>query len=216
MRRAAPRRRSVPAGRQPPRVRMRLLAASSGRWFLLGAAGLDLETEPAAGELAAEDLDHARIELAAGAAAKLGDRLLHGDARAVGAVAAHRVIGVADGDDPGPEGDFATRTAVRVAAAVVALVACAHEVGDRHHRGSGGEDPLADLAVALDDLALDRVERSGLAQDRLRYGDLADVVQLGAADCHLEVLAGEPHCAPDTLGQGRDLVHVLGKVRLAL
>ena len=61
------------------------------------------------GEGLAEVLDDSGIKLGAGAAAKLGDRgfLIH---RApVGAVAGHRVVCIADGDDPGAERDLIAR-----------------------------------------------------------------------------------------------------------
>ena len=79
----------------------------------------------------AERRDERGVELAARAAAQLVERLLLAEHGAVGARLAHRAEGVADGDDPRAERDLVAGQPVRVAAAVPALVARAHERGDR-------------------------------------------------------------------------------------
>ena len=74
---------------------------------------------PAAAARAAQDAerrDERRVELAAGAAAQLVERLLLAEHRAVGARLAHRAEGVADRDDPRAERDLVAGQAVGVAA----------------------------------------------------------------------------------------------------
>src|SRR3954451_20234697 len=61
------------------------------------------------------------------AALQHGERLLARDRLAVWAVGGHRVEGVADRHDPRAEGDLLAHQPVRVAAAVVALVARADD-----------------------------------------------------------------------------------------
>ena len=103
-----------------------------------------------------------------------------GDAPAVGAVGGHRVEGVARrATIARAERDLLAGEAVRVAGAVPALVAGAHEPRDAAERGRGGDDALADQRVAADERPLVLVERPGLVEDRVGDRDLADVVQLG-------------------------------------
>src|SRR3954451_5800587 len=101
-----------------------------------------------------EDVDHVRIELRARALAQPLARFLAAQPLAVGPVGRHRVERVADEDDPRLVRDVFAGLAVRVAGAVPALVAAAH---DRAHLGQPLdrlEDPLAELRVHLDDRAL--------------------------------------------------------------
>src|SRR6185437_15224581 len=69
-----------------------------------------------------QGFDDARVELAAGAAAQLFERLADRHRRLVRAAAEHGVVGVADADDAGAERDLVALQPVRVAAAVPALV----------------------------------------------------------------------------------------------
>ena len=91
--------------------------------------------EPALDD-AHERLGQAGVELRARAATELLDRV---GVRRRGAVAArrdHRVIRVAERDDAGAERDLVACEAVRVAAAVEALVARADEAADRPSDGA--------------------------------------------------------------------------------
>ena len=92
-------------------------------------------------------------------------RLVDAQALAVGPVGRHRVEGVADEDDPDSSGIVLAGLPVRIAGAVPALVAAPH---DRAHLGEPVdrlEDPLAELGVHLDDLALFfRVSGPGLSR----------------------------------------------------
>ena len=87
---------------------------------------------------------------------------------AVGPIGGHGVEGVADGHDAGAERDLVAAQPVRIAAAVPALVARADEPGHRTQRGRGQQDALADQRVAAHEAPLDRVERAGLVEDRVR------------------------------------------------
>ena len=78
-------------------------------------------------DLEAERVDDRGVELLAGAAAQLGQRVFDRVRGAVDAVGHHRVEGVADGDDAGAERDVLAGEAVGVAGAVPALVAGAHD-----------------------------------------------------------------------------------------
>src|SRR3954468_21315866 len=81
-----------------------------------------------------ERLDHRGVELGAGAALELGERRLVAARIRVGALRGDRVVGVADRDDARADRDLLAREPIRVAAAVPALVAEAHEPRDRAQR----------------------------------------------------------------------------------
>ena len=91
-----------------------------------------------------------------------------------------------------PSGISSPREAVGVAAAVPALVARADEPGDAaRSAGAAREDALADQRVLAHQLPLRVVERPGLVEDLVGDRDLADVVQLGGAREHVELLGVE-------------------------
>ena len=101
-----------------------------------------------------------------------------GERLAVGTVGAHRVPGVAAGDDPGLERDLFAGEAVRVAAAVPALVVGADDDADLAHEAADALEHLLALdGVGLDDRPLVGVELAGLVDDLLGDRDLADVVE---------------------------------------
>ena len=137
-------------------------------------------------------------------------------ARAVRPVGHHRVERVADGDDPRAERDRLAGEPVGVAAAVPALVAGAHERGDGAQRGHREQEALADERVAAHELPLGVVERAGLAQDRLRQPDLADVVQLGAVEQLGQRLLRHAEPAADGDGELPDVEDVVVQLGLAL
>ena len=135
---------------------------------------------------------------------------------AVAAVAGHRVPGVAGEDDARAERDGLAGQAVGVAAAVPALVAGAHDAPHGAQRLGRADDALADDRVLADEAPLGLVERAGLVQDRVRDGDLADVVQLGGADHDVEVLGVEAQARAHRARELGDVVHVALQVGLAL
>ena len=81
----------------------------------------------------------------------------------------HRVVGVAGEDDPAADRDRRAGEAVRVAAAVPALVLVAHERGDRLELGRAAQDALADHGVLAHDRPL-RVGRAARACRGSRSG----------------------------------------------
>ena len=124
----------------------------------------------------------------------------------------HRAIGVADRDDAGADRDRVPPQAVRIAAAVPALVARAD---DRHDPGESldrGEDPLADDRVSPHQLPLLVVERRGLVEDRLGDPDLADVVEQRSELDRLEEVVAEAEPARHLDGEVRDLLRVHARV----
>ena len=142
-----------------------------------------IEREDASGEL-----DQLRVELGSGAAAQLLERVLGADRVAVGAALGHRLVGVADEDDPRAERDLLACEPVRIAVAVPALVARADQRRDRCHRRRRRQDPLADRRVGHHQRPLVVVERPDLVQDAVGDRDLADVVELRGADHRVELL----------------------------
>src|SRR4051794_6710151 len=96
---------------------------------------------------------------------------------AIRAVGRHRVVRVADEDDPRLERDLLARDAVGIAAAVPALVAVAHDLAHLLQLLDRRDDPLTELGMRLHDRALFRGQAAGLREDRALDADLADVVQ---------------------------------------
>src|SRR6266700_3472565 len=103
-----------------------------------------------------ERLGHGRVELRAGAGHDLVDRLLERQRAPVGPVGGHGVEGVAHREDARAEGDDLDGGSERL------------DSGDHLH---------PHLGVHAHDQPLVLVERARLVQDRLRYADLADVVE---------------------------------------
>ena len=96
-----------------------------------------------------------------------------------------------------PSGIVLAGQPVRVAAAVPALVARAHEARHGPQRWSREQDALADDRVPAHEAPLGLVERPGLLEDRVGDGDLADVVELGGVRDVVELLAVHPQLAAD-------------------
>src|SRR3954471_21463691 len=131
---------------------------------------------PAADD-AQQRVDHARVELHAGARAQAPARLAAGERSAVGAVARHRVERVGGRDDPRRQRDAVAAQAVGVAGAVPRLVRRAHEEREVLEPGDLGEQLLAGDRVAPDPRALLRVERPLPVEEVRVDRELADVVQ---------------------------------------
>src|SRR5205807_2051331 len=132
-------------------------------------------------ELSGQSAHYRRIELAAGAAAQLGQRLLSRSRPPVGLGRAHRVVGVAYRDDASAQRDLVVLEPIRVTAPIPALMARSHESRRRSQRRRGPEDPLTDDWVLARESPLVVGERAGLVEDRVGHGDLADVVEFGGA-----------------------------------
>ena len=91
-----------------------------------------------------------RVELGAGAALDLGQRLFMGERTAVRPVARHRVEGVCDREHAGLERDLLACLPGRVARAVPALVVVEHVRNRVAQRGDAEDEPRAGLRVLAD------------------------------------------------------------------
>src|SRR5437868_4788105 len=130
-------------------------------------------------DAAQERLDDGRIERVSGLGLDARPRLARGYGDAVRPIVRQGVEHVRDGDDPPLERDRICHEAVRVAAAVPALVMRPRD-GSREVEQlvpRSGEQRVAGLGVLLDRSSLLRSERPRLRQEALRDRDLADVVQ---------------------------------------
>ena len=159
-----------------------------------------------------ERVDHAGLEVPAGAVAQLRDRRVDRHRLPVDAVRRHRVEGVACQDDPRAERDVVPGQPHRVAGAVPVLVAGDH---DRAGAGQGGHrlhDPCAQLRVATHDLPLVVGERAGLVEDRGGNRDLADVVQSRGDTDVAQRHVGQLVPAPDLLGHPDQRLGVVARV----
>src|SRR5439155_20385082 len=130
----------------------------------------------------------------------------------VGPVGRHRVPRVREPDDGGLEEDPLAGQAVRVPAAVPALVV----VTDDRHRGAEraelADDVSADLGVALDELELLFGEAGGLRQDGVWDAELADVVEEGAEAQRIETLLRQVQLLADRYRDALDPQGVAGGV----
>src|SRR4051794_31833097 len=129
---------------------------------------------------AQERVDDGRGELGAAAGEELLERLLGRQAPPVGAVGGHRRPRLGDRDDGGAEGHGVAGEAVRIPGAVPALVVMAHHRHDLAQGRQPVEDRGALVGVQLDLLVLVDGQGSGLGEQRVGDGDVADVVQARA------------------------------------
>ena len=105
-------------------------------------------------------------------------RLVARHGGAVRAIRRHRVVGVAREDDPRGDRNLLADEAVRIAAAVPALVTGAHDLADAREQAADPiEHELTLDRVVLDHLELALGERRRLVEDLLGDRDLADVVE---------------------------------------
>src|SRR5207248_297129 len=125
------------------------------------------------------------VELAAGALREPAHGLAVAEAVPIRPVGRHRVVRIANEDDPRLERDVLAGEAVGVARAVPTLVAVADDRPDGLQPVDRSDDPLAELRVRLDDLPLGGSQAPRLGEHVARDTDLADVVEQSA---ELEVL----------------------------
>ena len=102
--------------------------------------------------------------------------------------------------------------AVRVAAAVEALMGRADQRRDWGEEGDALEHAGADRRVLVHPLALVGAQRPGLAQDLAGDADLADVVEQGAVAEPVQLDAADAHPGADGGREVGDLVGVVGGV----
>ena len=124
-----------------------------------------------------ERADDFGVELGAGAAPELAQRVAGRPRAAVGARAGDGVVRVGDVHDARGERDVVAAQPVRIAAAVRPLVVQLddRDVGrEKRHRP---QDARAGTGMLLDDVELRVGQRAGLEQHVVGHADLADVVQ---------------------------------------
>src|SRR5262249_8085489 len=199
----------APGGRLPPgppRPPPRRWACVQG-WMRRRAGG-----SAAASEYARTHLDDARIELRSGCLVQSAQRLLGKEPLAIWPVGRHRVVRVADEDDPRLDRDLVANEPVGIAVTVEPLVTVAHDRPHLFEPVDRGDDLLAELRVSLDDLALRGRQRSRLRQDRLRDADLPDVVEERAELEPLQRCALETELPADLQGEVGDPARVRRRV----
>src|SRR5206468_9421945 len=103
------------------------------------------------GENPLADVDDPRIELRACAFVEAAQGFLLGEPLPVRAVRRHRVVRVADQDDPRFDRDVIAAEAVRIAGAVETLVTVSYDRLDILETVDRRDDPLAQLRMRLDD-----------------------------------------------------------------
>ncbi len=101
------------------------------------------------------------------------------------------------------------RQPARIARAVEPLVVVAHEIAHLVAEAAElVEQPVAALGVLLDDRVLGVVQRPGLLEDRVRNGELPDVVDEAADRQRAEPAGREPELLADLDGTQRDATRV--------
>jgi hypothetical protein len=140
-------------------------------------------------------------------AAQLRERVTRSEAPAVGTLGGHRVPRVRGEDDARLERHVVAAYAVRIAAAVDALVVVADHAGLGVH-AEASQQALPCGGVVLDQLVFGGGERSRLLQEGGRDGELAHVVHERGAGQHDEAAGGQAQLAPGRHGQNGDAVAV--------
>src|SRR5262245_24493504 len=158
---------------------------------------------PAVRERHEEGFHDVRIELRAGAVAKLLLRGVVAERGAIGAVGGHRFVRVGNGEDPRLERDRLARQVMGITAAVDPLVV-------RQHPGADVaqvrviEDPRAQLGMAAHLRPFLFRQLAGLLEHGVGDAELADVVQhAGGADA-LDARLRQAERAGDVLGVAAD------------
>ncbi len=171
----------------------------------------DLAVPPALDERARQ----LGVELGAGAALQLDERLLDGERRPVRARRGHGVEGVGDAEQPRLERDPVPAQPVRVAAAVPALVVVEHVRQRRLEVLEALDEPRARDRVAANLLELLLAQRAGLAEHARVDGDLADVVERAAELERLQAAATPAEQPSERLGERRHPSRVAAQVRVS-
>src|SRR5919197_1003135 len=128
--------------------------------------------------------DDPRAKLGSGVGADLREGRKGRPGGPVGAGAGEGVECVGDENDSCGERDLVAAEAVGIPGTVDPFVAGASTLADERMQVELGEDVVRDHRVRLDHVPLGVVEGAFLAQDLLRYADLADVVEEGSElDC---------------------------------
>src|SRR3954447_19404776 len=158
------------------------------------------------------------IELRPGAAGDLPRGGLDGPRLLVRTLVDEDVEHVGDVHEPRLDRDRLARQAVRIPAAVPALVVMARDRlrGLQQVRPAVGQHARAEHRVRLDDLELLVGQLAGLEQDRVRDRDLADVVQRRRAADPPDLAVAHPQPAREPRREMADALGVLVGVVVAI
>jgi len=169
-----------------------------------GGAEVFAEVEPVLFRDGGEDFDDFGIELGAGAAANFFAGVGHGESFAVGAVADHGVEGIGDSENTGAERDLVALESAGVAGAVVELLVSEDDFGGIAKERDADEHVVADFAVLAHDLFFVVGERTGFAENAIRDGHFADVVEESSTGENGQVMIGNGHGFSDGNSERRD------------
>src|SRR5262249_14775091 len=127
-----------------------------------------------------ERVNDRRIKLIGALAIDLGNRVADGPRRFVGALLRQRIEHVGNRDDASRKGDVAAADA-GVSAAVPSLMMREGDLfGQTQQRKlASRQNPRANCRMTLDDLEFLGRQPADLHQNRVRYADLADVMEFG-------------------------------------
>src|SRR6516225_5831146 len=121
--------------------------------------------------------DYFRVELATGAALDFFARVRHWQRPAVRAVADHGIERIGDGEDARSERNLVSSQPARVAGAVVKLLVREHDFRGIAKKRDANQHVIAAFAMSAHDFLLVLVEGTGLSEDAVGNGHLADVVE---------------------------------------
>jgi hypothetical protein len=124
-----------------------------------------------------EDVDHVRIERFARLLLQQRHRFFDRNQAVVHAFGRQSVEMVGDAQHPGAGWDLLTFQTGGITAAIPPLVVAEDDRGDRVRKRHVGDDRGADLRMDVEPLQLLDGQRTGLGEDVLRDGKLADIVQ---------------------------------------
>ncbi len=134
-----------------------------------------------------ECLDYFGIELRAGTPLYFLAPMRHRKGTAIRAVAQHGIESIGDGDDACSERNLFTAQATWIARTIEELVVGEDDFRGVAEKGNARQHVVADFAVRVHNGLFIIVERAGLAQDGIRDGHFADVVEKGGAREHGQV-----------------------------
>src|SRR5215831_242055 len=122
-------------------------------------------------------LDDFRIELAAGAALNFLARVRHRQRPAIRPVADHGIERVSNGENARSHRNLIASQPPRVARAVIKLLMREDDFCGIAEERDANQHVVADFAVRAHDFLFVVVERTGLSQNAVRNGHLADIVE---------------------------------------
>ena len=152
----------------------------------------------------AERFDVGRVELRAGDAPQLVERLERVHRRAIGVRRGEGVVDLGHRDDSRDRGDLVAAQALRVAAAVDALVMCAHDLGHGAVDADVAQQLGPDVRVAPDAAPVGLRQPAAALHHAVRERELADVVQEPGGVGELLVALGHAAVLGDVARERRD------------